>query len=431
MMRILRIGLAACVLAASSAGCDWDPLEVQDPTAIGEADLDGAEGAELFRVGAMSRLNFAFQGFFGFPVVAAIFSDEFFADTDLAYYQSISSVSSRELIDRREHDVTNTSAIRFHDARHSATKAIELLRAFDGPEAYVGQMFGIRGLAKLYLTDNLCPGQAFNEFEDDQFVFTPPLTTVEAYENALEDLDSAVVHAADSARILFFAQVARARAFLELGRFAEAAAGVASVPTSFRMDAEFGGFLAHELVGITSSTRDPLSVADRKGGNGVDFVSAQDPRVPTSFSKKAWDGVTDLYELDKYASNQAPIPLASGIEARLIEAEAALAMGDGAWLTILNDLRATAITPSLDALGDPGDPETRLDLVFRERAFWLFATGRRLGDLRRLVRLYGRDVEETFPWGQYRMGGIYGPATAFAMPESEKLNPAVTGCTDR
>ena len=31
-----------------------------------------------------------------------------------------------------------------------------------------------------------------------------------------------------------------------------------------------------------------------------------------------------------------------------------------------------------------------MDLLFSERAFWMFATGHRLGDMRRLIRQYGR-----------------------------------------
>jgi len=44
----------------------------------------------------------------------------------------------------------------------------------------------------------------------------------------------------------------------------------------------------------------------------------------------------------------------------------------------------------LAALTDPGTAEARVDLLFRERAFWFFLTGHRQGDLRRLIRQYGR-----------------------------------------
>jgi hypothetical protein len=173
------------------------------------------------------------------------------------------------------------------------------------------------------------------------------------------------------------------------------------------------------------------SVADRDGGNGLDFVSASDPRVQTTEYDTAPDGVTGLFLADKYSGFDAPIVLASGVEARLIEAEAALQAGDGAWLTIINDLRATQIAPPLPALSDPGTPEARVDLLFRERAFWLFGTGQRLADLRRLIRQYGRAPEVEFPTGTHVIGLPYGTATSIPFPAvlETPFSPEVTGCT--
>jgi hypothetical protein len=138
--------------------------------------------------------------------------------------------------------------------------------------------------------------------------------------------------------------------------------------------------------------------------------------------------------------------LASGIEARLIEAEAALRASQPEWLTILNTLRTdgtqdgigtynpgTGGVADLAPLTDPGTSDTQLDLLFRERAFWLFATGQRLADLRRLVRIYGRSAESVFPTGTYRLGGPYGTATSipFVAARETPFTSAVTGCTSR
>jgi hypothetical protein len=81
---------------------------------------------------------------------------------------------------------------------------------------------------------------------------------------------------------------------------------------------------------------------------------------------------------------------------------------------------------------DPGTPAGRVDLLFRERAFWLFATGHRLGDLRRLVRQYGRPADSVFPSGLYFKGGLtYGPGVNLPLPATETNNPKVSGCLDR
>jgi hypothetical protein len=69
--------------------------------------------------------------------------------------------------------------------------------------------------------------------------------------------------------------------------------------------------------------------------------------------------------------------------------------------------------------------------MFRERAFWLFGTGHRLGDLRRLVRQYGRGSETVFPTGNYFKGGLYGTDVNIPVPFEERNNPNFTGCLDR
>jgi hypothetical protein len=88
----------------------------------------------------------------------------------------------------------------------------------------------------------------------------------------------------------------------------------------------------------------------------------------------------------------------------------------------------TALAP----LADPGTQRAREDLLFRERAFWLFSTGHRLPDLRRLIRQYGRTQEQVFAVGTHpREPGPYGADVNFPVPQAEENNPNFKGCTDR
>ena len=61
--------------------------------------------------------------------------------------------------------------------------------------------------------------------------------------------------------------------------------------------------------------------------------------------------------------------------------------------------------------------------------------GRRLGDMRRLVRQYGRDASTVFPAGPFFKGGFYGGDVNFPVPQAEQNNPefqkAGGACTDR
>ncbi len=130
------------------------------------------------------------------------------------------------------------------------------------------------------------------------------------------------------------------------------------------------------------------------------------------------------------------MPLATGTEARLIEAEALLQASDASWLTVLTDLRANSGLDfsGVPALVDGGGFATNaanVDLVFSERAFWLWVTGHRQGDLRRLVRQYGRGSETVFPTGAYFKGGVYGPDLNFPLPLEEDNNEFSNGCLDR
>ena len=99
------------------------------------------------------------------------------------------------------------------------------------------------------------------------------------------------------------------------------------------------------------------------------------------------------------------------------------------WLSKLNAARAPYSMPNVT---DPGTPAARIDLMFRERAFALFASAHRLGDLRRLVRQYGRSAAATYPTGAYHKDGLtIGSDLQFVIPQTEKNNPKFTGCIDR
>ncbi len=172
-----------------------------------------------------------------------------------------------------------------------------------------------------------------------------------------------------------------------------------------------------------NTVSDIYSVPDREGINGLPFASAADPRIPlTSTGPSRNDGVTPMVVQKKYPVIDSPVEMATGVEARLIEAEAALqASNVSLWLQKLNDARATvaALTP----LTDPGTLPARVDLTFRERAFWMYLTGHRLGDLRRLVRQYGRAEESVYPTGAYHKQGLTrGGQAALIVPQPEENN---------
>ena len=83
------------------------------------------------------------------------------------------------------------------------------------------------------------------------------------------------------------------------------------------------------------------------------------------------------------------------------------------------------------ALPAPATQADATTLFFREKGFWTFGRGQRLGDLRRLIRQYGRGEAQVFPKGNYLKGGIYGSDVNFPVPDIELVNPQFKGCIDR
>ena len=436
-MKISRTFLFLAFVAFSTAACDG-LLDVSDPTRVEEEDLTGPTGVELLRAEAMTQLYNAvsISAYHG-----GLVADEFFYIPSRTAMQG-GTIQTQTRLDQRmlrDGEALRTTTRVYNDwniARVAATHAINWFERYGGESQRpaIGQLLAAKGLATLALGEQICPGFPLHDVDWNRPVYSGPLTTEQVFEEAVEILEEAVEAAGDNAEYANFANVALARAFLGLGRFAEAGEVAARVPTEFVFNGEYGTVnpaKRNQMRFTYSSTGAVNSVADRKGGTGIDFRTADDPRLALTYLGDAHQG-TELYAPTKYQPTDAPITISSGIEARLIEAEAALHAGSPAWLEILNDLRATQVTPAMDPLTDPGSFDARVDLLFRERAFWLFGTGHRLGDLRRLIAHYGREAEDVFPSGEYHLGGVYEQWTSmpFSLEGEDWAKMGVTGCLD-
>jgi hypothetical protein len=252
--------------------------------------------------------------------------------------------------------------------------------------------------------------------------------------------DAALARAANSPDQQYVARIGKARVLLARGDFAAAAALVASIPTDFVYEVVYSDNSSGQNNGVwyNINSERRTSAASGEGINGVVFFkrgaaadnNTIDPRVPVDSTGVGIGATIPHYRQAKYDARGAGIPLASGIEARLIEAEAALDKGQSsAYLATLNALRGDV---ELAALADPGTASARVHQFFEERAFWLWLTGHRLGDLRRLVKHYGFDQSTVFPTGQTIFGTPYGSDVNFPIPFQEQNNPETDGkCINR
>jgi len=259
-----------------------------------------------------------------------------------------------------------------------------------------------------------------------------PVTTDSVFVLAIAAADSALANrgGTDSVNVGSLAAVVKGRALLNRGEFAAAAAAVAGVATSYRHQVTHSANATSNQIWSLNTSAKRYVLSDREGINGLNFRSANDPRIPSTAGGLAFDTFTPFVSQSIW-TRFSPVTIVSGIEARLIEAEAAAKAGSATFLTILNTLRSSGGVAGLAALTDPGTEAGRVDLIFRERAFWLFSTGHRLGDLRRLIRQYGRGSETVFPTGAFHKGGSYGPAVNIPVPFDEENNPNFQGCLNR
>jgi len=319
------------------------------------------------------------------------------------------------------------------------------------PRALSGQVMAYEGYDEIYLADLFCSGVPLSTVEPEGYTLKPGSSTQQIYEHAIEIFDSAMGRSQDSLRLYYFAALGKGRALLDLGRYDEAAAAVANVPDGYQYLEAFDGTLTGQNGEQSKSGanwvwllyQDGFSggpgVLDGEGGNGI--VWSTDPRTYLQYSGVDYSSNPLFLPAALDLQGGSPIALTDWREARLIEAEAALHNNQvGTWLDKMNALRASATfppdsagnTPTLDPLSDPGTLDSRVDLLFSERAHWFFMTGRRLGDLRRLIRDYGRDPSSIFPTGIHRSGRSYGSDVNAPVPAAERrYNHLYNGCQGR
>jgi hypothetical protein len=431
---IALAALAAVVLAACSG-----LLDVKDPDIINPPDVNNPDGAVAAYNGGIGDFAFANDGdngvIEGQILVSGVLADEY---ADAETFPTRIEYDSRSI-----NEQNGTLAQVFFNlakARVALEGAADALQTYaPTPTSRVGEALALAGFTYVYFGENYCSAVPFSErLPDGSIDYGQPLATNAILDRAIARFDAATA-ATTAASILNLAAIGKGRALLDKGDFAGAAAAVTGVPTNFvyqtahsiSSNRQFNGVFVFNNQAPNGTGR--FSVADGEGTNGLNFRTAADPRVVAPQNLFGFDGTSPLYVLTKYASASSPVSVASGIEARLIEAEAQLNGGTpAAAVTSLNALRADAANNggfNLAALPDPGTPVGRADLLFRERAFWLFATGHRLGDLRRLVRQYGRTVASVYPTGTYvHTATVYGNNTELTVPFDERNNPNFTGC---
>jgi len=430
----MAIGLGAC--RANDLLSSPVPTTVIDPSS-----LKGRQGAEALRAGVIIQFNLAFAGGGrapGIAVESGLLGDEF---TNVPTpFGGPPDPADRRLepdnliVTYRGSDGAVTA---LQTARLQAELAIPVFRAatFKPPRWEIAQLFAMDGYTELLIAEDYCAGIPLSTTDAAGHIkYGIPLPADSVFARAVALFDSALHYATDSAPVAGLASVGQARALLDLGDLAGADAALAHAPPSFVYTADFDPSRDPSVYSQLGAGTRAFTMSDREGGNGLPFRSSGDPRTPYSVNPSPFGPDTVDLPL-AFGPDGTPVPIASSVEAQLIRAEAALSRGDvTAWLDTLNALRGgEGGVQGLAPLSDPGTPAARVDTMFTERAYWLFGTAHRLGDLRRLIRQYGRQPETVFPTGPYSgpRGGAYGTDVNFPFPVDERNNPHFHGCLNR
>lgn len=448
--RVTPTRIAAALFAVAMFACDSEKLlTVTDPDVARPEALSGVAAIPTLRAGTIGDFGVAYNG--SNADVEQVHMSALLADELI----STETFPTRIEIDQRAMTLTNTSLnTTFYDlqrARASAERAIAAYKEFAktaADSAGLPEVLALASLSFSLFAENYCGAvPASAQLPDGSLEFGPALTTTQLLDSAVSKANQAlaITGAPLTATFKQLAQVAKGRALLNKGDYAGAAAAVAGVPTTFVYNYTHSETSGRQNNGTWLLTQSVgrFGVANVEAGVGLPFQSEGnvktvgfDPRVADSLARrgtntKGFDGTTDQWVQAKYPARASPIAIADGVEARLIEAEAALKGGDadGA-LAILNTLRAAGLrgyaAGSLAALSLQATPDAQLDQLMKERAYWLFLTSHRLGDLRRLLRQYGRSVNSVFPNGPYFKGGTYGSDVNAPVPFSEQNNPSYT-----
>lgn len=444
---VRRAGLMAGVLVAATAfaACNTDQiLNVTDPDIINPSDVTTLAAANALRLGALYRFQVATTGTTGTNsgdtefLISGMLADE---------WRSSDTFLQRNQIDRRAITTDNAEVdgpYRLTQrVRLAATQAAEQLTKFNAPAWQVAQMYIIEGYAENQLAEDFCGAIPFSTVKDGVEELGASVDTKAAFTLALAHADSALAlvtgTSADEVSMRNAASVLKGRILLNLEKFPEAAAAVANVPTNFAWVNQHSDNTVYNAAWSFNNSVGRLFVGNGEGTNGINFFGANDPRLPVCqlpgktacdkdtpvskpFDPSTPPGPPSLAIQQKWPTRTSPVNLMTGVEARLIEAEAQLKSGDVATaFTTLNTLRSTVtgLTPLVPAATTAG----QVDQLFRERAFWLWGTGHRLGDLRRLVRTYTRAPETVYPTGAWWKGGEYGTDVNLVIPQSEEANP--------
>jgi hypothetical protein len=391
--RLLRVVCAAAITLMPAA-CDTS-LNVTSPDIIDAASLDPSNPLtiDVFARSAQTTFGASLGDMIRF---GGLFTTEMqYVDTFEPESQfGVRSVSVVNL------SVPATLWGPVSVARVQADRVHEVLRTVPDRAANLSAVRAatFAGYSMIFMAETFCQGTLANVNTTEP---GPVLTMAQVLDSAISrftdgiDLGTSTGAApqltaavrAEATSLANLARVGRARAHLQKGEKSSALADANAVPAGFAFsmthvdDASNRTRVSNRIWQFTQG-RGQLSVAPA-------YRALNDPRITflqPSSSLPAVDG-SPLFAQQKYPAYSSPVRVASRLEADYIAAEAQYPTNTAPMLALIATRRAAgnqgAYTGSLA-------PDSLLAELIDQRARDFYMEGKRLGDLRRVVEVYGK-----------------------------------------
>jgi hypothetical protein len=424
--RALGLAAVGALLAAGFlTACKGDPLSVPSPTQVAANGLFVPANAQLLVNGAVGDFECAFNAY---TVLGGLIGDELNDATQTADrfpYDARTHTRS----DRR-YAVNGCDALGAYSplqaARVSADAIRKSLESWTDAEVPNRQLLLAQtNLAEAYsmllLSEGFC-STTFTTYDASQNpVYGSELQPKDAALAAEAQFTAAITAAQAAgtagAKILNAAYVGRARARLDQSNLAGARADAALVPSTFTSYDVTTGLTGRRYNRVFAEAGD--TTVSQASSVGNYYRNLDDARVPTVYRGPVVRGDSIWREL-KYASGDAPIPLATYREAQLIIAEADIATNPTNTLAIINAARARGTANGYAGQGPYVGLLTPAALkaeVVEQRRRELWLDSHHLGDM----------IRYTLPLSPaqgapYRNGGTYGTSVCLNLPDIERLN---------
>lgn len=412
--------LLAVVLAAAPwlAACNTDNLlKVSAPTLLPSGQLLVPSQAALLVNGAVADFECAFASS---ALVEGIISDEF-QDAQLgAAAWDYDRRSSNQFtggsygINACDNNQTPGVYAPLSTARYDADAVLKALQGWKAAD--VGAAYdSLTATAALYagfgyamMGMSMC---------NAAFDLGPQQTQAQIFALAEQRFSTAITSAQKlgSKGELYAAYVGRARVRLFQGNTAGADADAKQVPAGFVYYATYSDANNRRYNRLYASTVKYGFYSIEQASRAITVEGVPDPRVPVYNTGVNGADRSQIWATKKWTSLNDPVRLASGDEARLIQAEAEYSASPAAAIALINGLRDEWSLPHYSGATDAASVK---QLIINERRAVLFGEGQRNYDYQRF------NLPFTYaPAGQsYKEGGQYGTTTCLPLPDIERLN---------